>query len=297
MIPFLKNAFLFLMYVIIVVYLLTIDWVPYKKKSTFIYAAFDKQKLIEENNNKSKVYFTGGSSIAFGLNTKKINKITNFNCINLGLNGGLGAKFYLDQLTYSAKKNDIVIIFFEYGLPFEGFGELLGDIDELPFISLNFSQYIDFKKNCYYRNYRYYIQNKFVENSFYSRSGFNELGDFTGHWEKPNKLIETKKYDINYVSYVDELNAFNKIMNKKDIKVYFIYPPIRESCLKISKEYFFESITKFENLIEVPILTNIEEIVFPDSLFFDTKYHLNTQGVEIFSSFVAEKIFQISKLN
>ena len=50
-----------------VVYLLTIDWVPYKKKSTFIYAALDKQNLIEKSNKKPKVYFTGGSGIAFGL--------------------------------------------------------------------------------------------------------------------------------------------------------------------------------------------------------------------------------------
>ena len=280
-----------------VVYLLTIDWVPYKKKSTFIYAAFDKQNLIEKSSKIPKVYFTGGSGIAFGLDTKKIITLTNLNCINLGLNGALGAKFYLDQLIYSAKKNDIILIFFEYGLPFNGFGELLGDIDELPFINLNFNQFIDFKKNCYFRNYRYYIENRFVENSLYSRSGFNELGDFIGHWEKPNRAIETKKYEINYVNYVDELNDFNKIMNEKGIKVYFIYPPIRESCFKISKEYFFESIKEFENIVEIPILSSIEENIFPDSLFFDTKHHLNIQGVQNFSSFVAKKLFQISNIN
>lgn len=293
MILFLKKAFFFFLYIIIVVYLLTIDWVPYKKKSTFIYAAFDKQNLIEKSNKKPKVYFTGGSGIAFGLDTKKIITLTNLNCINLGLNGGLGAKFYLDQLIYSAKKNDIILIFFEYGLPFNGFGELLGDIDELPFINLNFNQYIDFKKNCYFRNYRYYIENKSVENSLYSRSGFNELGDFIGHWEKPNRAIETKKYEINYVNYVDELNDFNKIMDEKGIKVYFIYPPIRESCFKISKEYFFESIKEFESIVEIPILNSIEENIFPDSLFFDTKHHLNIQGVQNFSSFVAKKLFQL----
>ena len=297
MIPFLKKAFFFFLYIIMVVYLLTIDWVPYKKKSTFIYAAFDKQNLIEKSNKKPKVYFTGGSGIAFGLDTKKIINLTNLNCINLGLNGGLGAKFYLDQLIYSAKKNDIILIFFEYGLPFNGFGELLGDIDELPFINLNFSQFIDFKKNCYFRNYRYYIENRFVENSLYSRSGFNELGDFIGHWEEPNRLIEKKKYEINYVNYIDELNDFNKIMNEKGIKVYFIYPPIRESCFKISKEYFSESIKEFENIVEIPILSSIEENIFPDSLFFDTKHHLNIQGVQNFSSFVAKKLFQISNIN
>ena len=297
MIPFLKRAFLFFLYVILVVYLLTVDWVPYNKKSTFIYAAFDKQELIEKNDNESKVYFTGGSGIAFGLDTKEIITLTDLNCINLGLHGSLGAKFYLDQLIYSAKKNDIILISFEYGLPFNGFGELLGDIDELPFINLNISQYIDFKKNCYFRNYRYFIENKVVENSLYSRSGFNELGDFIGHWKKPNRSIETKGYDINYFSYVDKLNHFNNVMDKKGIKVYFIYPPIRESCLQMSKENFFESIKEFENIIEIPILNNIEENIFPDSLFFDTKHHLNIQGVQNFSSIVAKKLFQISKIN
>ena len=287
MIPFLKKAFFFFLYIIMLLYLLTIDWVPYKKKSTFIYAAFDKQNLIEESNRKPKVYFTGGSGIAFGLDTKKIINLTNLNCINLGLNGGLGAKFYLDQLIYSAKKNDIILIFFEYGLPLNGFGELLGDIDELPFINLNFRQYIDFKKNCYFRNYRYYIENKFVENSLYSRSGFNELGDFTGHWEEPNRSIEAKKYEINYVNYIDELNDFNKIMDEKGIKVYFIYPPIRESCFKISKKSFSKSIKEFENIVEIPILSSFEENIFPDSLFFDTQHHLNIKGIQNFSSFVA----------
>ena len=89
-----------------------------------------------------------------------------------------------------------------------------------------------------------------VENSLYSRSGFNELGDFIGHWKKPNRSIETKKYGVNYVSYVDKLNDFNKIMDEKGIKVYFIYPPVRESCLHLSKENFLNQLKNLKTLLK-----------------------------------------------
>jgi len=289
MILFLKKIFFFFLYISLIIYLLTIDWVPYNKKSTYIYAAYDKQRLIEENKNP-KVYFTGGSGLALGLDTKRIINETKLNCINLGLNGGLGAEYYLNQLIYSAKENDIVFIVFEYGLPVKGYGELLGDISDLPFVNLSIKQFLDYKKNCYYRNYRYYFENKWVEDALWSREGFNDLGDFIDHWGKPNKLIEAQEYIINYLDYIERLNTFYKIMSEKSIKVYFLYPPLRKSFYAISREHFDEYIPRFEKKVKIPILGSVEENIYPDSLFFDSEYHLNIQGINKYTSFIISKL-------
>ena len=90
---------------------MTYNWVPLNYKSHYLNAAYDKLELLA-NKKSPRILFSGGSSCSFGINTEKIETLFNFDVYNLGLHSALGVKYYLDQLLYHSKKNDVIFFFF-----------------------------------------------------------------------------------------------------------------------------------------------------------------------------------------
>ena len=70
-----------------------------------------------------------------------------------------------------------------------------------------------------------------------------------------------------------------KKMNENNIHVVF-YPPVISKSAYLNEKDDIESIVSALEHDSVPFMCPVMDFVYEDSLFFDTKYHLNKNGVQ-----------------
>ena len=108
---FIIKAIVFLLLILstifAVIYLQPVD--PDK----YLMVMLDKHKLLR-TTPQPRVILVGDSSLAFGMDSAMIKKATGYNVVNMGLHGGLGLIYIMDELKPYLKKDDIVIFALDY---------------------------------------------------------------------------------------------------------------------------------------------------------------------------------------
>ena len=119
-------------------------------------------------------------------------------------------------------------------------------------------------------------------NSVYSRSSFNLNGDVVRHLNRPipkNRIIELKMFYRKWEG-INLLNEFSKYARLNSIKVYFLFPNLPKTVFNKNKGVIFRYAKDLTSKLKMQILNKPEDFVFADSLFYDTYYHLNKQGID-----------------
>jgi len=212
-------------------------------------AIIDKHSRIKEIN-APKIIFAGGSNLAFGLNSEEVEKEFSVPVVNLGLHGGLGLKFILNELKSVIKNKDVVFLSIEY---FQGNNGNYG-------LKNNISKNYGEAKKYYTTNLiddafihidktREFIKTKIDERTgidfdfstksklvplVYSRESFDKYGDFIGHLGKiaPDKLRDRRIFTYIYWPGIEEINEFAIFAKKKNVSVFFLYPNYPDSQFK-----------------------------------------------------------------
>lgn len=263
----------------------------------------DNYLLEQENKNgllqqisSPRIILLGGSNCAFGYDSKMLSDSTCLPVINMGLHAGLGLKFILDNYLQYAQPEDIVVLSPEYDhfINNGAYGEKsLADLfweQPCKYVShMNSYQLCVIFKNtpaCIKEKFRYFFfADKIMGESIYVRHSFNEYGDVVAHWNKSNtykssdvgvEYQETPKVNRNFICYFAQMM---KKMNENNIHVVF-YPPVISKSAYLNEKDDIESIVSALEHDSVPFMCPVMDFVYEDSLFFDTKYHLNKNGVQ-----------------
>ena len=269
-------------------------------------AVIDKDSLIR-NVPSPRLIFAGASNLAFGLDSKLIEKELDVNVINMGLHGNFGLDFILNNVAMNIRQGDVVVLSIEYYLD-EMFYK---DIDYVLNVYPDAEKYVSRDPDFYAQELKYFVSEsqeswKRMSNTFfdkalkfkeakvfisdkvhsydtliYSRSVFNENGDVISHLGKqyPFELrgrtpLEVKDYSGN----IRKLNNFAGEVEKKGGRVYFTFASYPESEYEKNRKAVKDFETQLNNELKIKIITTPEELVYSDSLFFDTVYHLNEEG-------------------
>lgn len=264
-------------------------------KSFFVFATIvDKHKLLSESTSP-KIVFIGGSSLALGLDSTLIHKKTGLPVVNMGLNGGLGLRYMMNEVLTYIKSGDIIILTPEYD-HFQG-TLLNGDLNLLWVIQImprNLSYLSSWEQ---YRiclsNIPRFLKEKTLElltfspDPVYNRKAFNKYGDFVGHRNlNPAQALGgihmISREPINERAFA-AVEQFVTAINKRGARVVFIFPPLAQVQYQLdgNKEAIKKIYNKLRGIINLYIPSNPSEYIFPNKLFFDTVYHLNGIGVEI----------------
>jgi hypothetical protein len=261
-------------------------------------AFFDKEALLEDaKNHKSlSIIMIGGSNVSFSSNSKILKDSLNRPIINTGLIAGLGLKFMLDHTSKYLLPGDIVVISPEYEHFFntKAYGECtLGTLFYMyPSIGKEFNLAQINTVVCGISGSIQQIISANLARSNYKRLGFNEFGDYVAHWQLPSKphglpLLDTFK-DIN-TDFLDYYSQKVSLWRSQGIKVIIIPPPHPEKSHKIIKERIDALIPELESR-GINFAIPPEEFVYDESLFFDSRYHLNYTGLTIRTARVLEII-------
>jgi len=235
---------------------------------------------------KSKIILIGGSNLAFGIDSKKMEEDIGRPVINMGLFAGLGLKFMLAEIDTNVKPGDIIIVSPEYFLDKEGEYEIKNLASTLYPPATNYYKrniLDDFRAhlNRTRKNLEIVINKK--QNSLdevYSKKSFNEHGDMVGHLKlkRKNSLKKEAKMQYRYWEGIELLNRFYEKMQSRNVSVFFIYPPIAFSEFEENKKIIINYKDDIKKNLTMKILGTPEEFAFQDTLFFDTKYHLTREG-------------------
>jgi hypothetical protein len=251
-----------------------------------------------KNTPSPRIIVTGGSNIAFGIDSELMEKSLGLPVINHGLVVGLGVA-PIKELKEYIQPGDIIIISLEYynfldEVAFFGYPNYLADwiefspkrfkylpnpIGEMPNMTLIMLQR---KVN---RQINYYLYGKTLEpmRDIYTGDQFNSHGDFIGHLNiDPNNQpeIDSSAYPITMLdeAYVF-LADFNKYARTKGASVYYEPQPNRQSNCKTTG---YNNLKRFYRTLQressIPVLTPLDQLCMPDEYFFDTPYHLNAEG-------------------
>lgn len=261
---------------------------PPDVKNDYLAAMIDKHERLDQIR-QPKLILAGCSNLAFSVDSKKIQDSLKVPVVNLGLIADLGLDFILEELKFSAKENDVIIISTAY---FLNNGEY--EIQKLtasfyPEAHQFFKKSLKNEMICHVDKTRYNLKNfshkidNDSANIIYNRKGFNAFGDNESHLDKklPDELEDRRYFRYYYWQGIDKLNEFRLYMKEKNITVLFSYPPY--PALEFDKNIkVIEHLEKdIHQGLQVERLNQPEDCVYPDSLFFDTIYHLNKDGREI----------------
>lgn len=309
---FIFNIAIFSATIILTIQFYSIPLDRIDQKNNYLAAINIKHKRIEDIKN-NKILFVGGSNLAFGIDSKKIEDALGQPIVNLGMHGGLGLNFMLNEAAAVIKNGDTVILSIEYYLSTEGDFKLQKEVTKY------FPKANDYITTDYLRELSYTIQekaesiranisflkNKIINNTLatataenndalYHLKNFNVYGDMIGHLNMKSVDIEigSKPFKISYEYYkgIQLINYFIQIAKEKNVTVYFIFPPYPSYQFNMA----YSTIKKYEadlkRDLNAPILTKPEDSIYDKIMFFDTIYHLNKTGRAQHTQFIINTI-------
>ncbi len=255
-----------------------------KSDNDYMAAIIDKHKRID-SIKLPKIIFAGGSNLPFGIDSKMIQDTLQIPVVNLGLHAGLGLDFMLNELQSCIKNGDIIVISTEYFLD-------NGDYNLKKFTEKIYPKAQDYYTKNYLLEIQANIENtrnhlkalfkqkKKNEVSVYSRESFNMYGDIAMQLTilAPKNIKADHILHYHHWEGIQKLNDFNQFAKSKNVNVFFVYPAYQESKYLKNKTAIAKLNQDMKQQLQFKILGQHNDFIMSDSLFFDTTYHLISEG-------------------
>ncbi len=276
-----------------------------------LYAQIDKNELLK-NTPGPRIIFVGGSNLGFGLDSKRIKDSLHINPINTGIHINIGLKYMLSNTLKYIKANDLVILSAEYqqfyGNLADGEGELFSLVTDVVPQSKNLldtKQYFklmtlvpEFAQSKLQPRFLFYKYPQDTIIGRYDRKAFNQYGDATVHWKLPAE--NPKPYPAITAGFnenaLQNLIHFRNVLYQKKAKLYITFPGYQSTSYKNNLIQIKQIQQKLKDNHFVLISTP-EEFMMPDSLMFDTPYHLTKKGVNLRTGLLIKDLKKIINLN
>lgn len=299
---FLKEILLFILLVLAAFGLRA--YFGYVPRNAFLSLSGSKHARLKEIP-KPRIILTGGSNVLMGMETGRLeDAFPEYHAVNMSLTIILKPEFTLHDIQKDIQKNDVVIVSFEYESLIGGsyFGQLNGvylletmerhpaSVNALDWpqwkaifsgSALEYAGIVTRSSPLQLKNFRKPVRK---ESELYLQKNFNLYGDAIF------QLHETPKQDRSFGNLKDELdvtrimetvdllNEFSDKCKLKGARCFLSFPPYPESEYVKHQKLLNNIYKTIANKTVMPILGTPSEMLFADSMFWDTQYHLLQQG-------------------
>lgn len=306
--PFLRNLVLYTLSVLGLWALVTVVVFSLVETPITSYnaAAVDKKARLMALDSP-KIVLVAGSNFAFGIDSEMIETQTGYPVVNLGLHAGVGYQFYAEMAKDNLNKGDIVVVGFEYDL-YNG----LMDIESvLHTLEIDWSLAEDLAPQTWVsvatglpqytfnRAINTLLGKRLTYEGVYSRASFNVYGDIAV--DRPTNIMTNAARDAwvtidpslvtkDFLAY---FSAYKKAVEAKGATLVMTFASLDELNLDPDSD-IAGFMDKLESL-EIPLLHDPLEVVYPDDYFYDTHYHLNNTGVTIRTQALIDRLMPYLK--
>jgi hypothetical protein len=259
----------------------------HRKRDYHLMEFFIKQEMLRNKHlqKQPSIILVGGSNVAYGFNSELLHDSLSIPVINTGFNSDLGLKFILNNISNYLMEGDMLVIAPEYHHFFntQAYGKytltLLFYADPSVGVDFNVKQF-----NAIIDNTGIYIRNFLIHGLSKSTDfGLNKYGDRVTHWNKqPQSYKHISPGDFKTINmlFLDYYENAVAALRNRGVQVVIIPPSFEETSYKMIVEKLTCLFAEFEkrglNFAIPP-----QESAYPDSLFFDSYYHLGYEGVLI----------------
>jgi len=296
---FLVKLFYLIALIVLILSLLFI-MVPADPQAFF---ASSKLKMdLLRNTPSPRVLIMGGSNTVFAINSERMQNELGLPVVNTSLHGEIVINSMREMEPY-IQKGDIVVVMLEY--------ELFASQDALDGKDFFVAQWVEYDMSRvrlfpiqrdlkllqtiinlkFNRGLTRLMGVDFGRGVFIS-ANFNAQGDFIGALLAPpiddinnkSSYMPRKQFYPGTYAFLEE---FNQAALAKGAVVYYEFPASRELNCGVTGVDAFQKF--YDNLLKnttIPIITpfDLNQICLPDSMFYDTIYHVNGDGREILTT-------------
>ncbi len=259
-----------------------------------------------------KTVLIGGSNLAFGIDSAKMEEYTGRPCVNFGLYATLGTKAMLELSLGGLGRGDIVVLCPEtdpqtYSLFFDArsmcqaleakpsmfFGLENGEKAK---VAAALPEHLTSKLN-FYRT-----ATTPDPEGVYRKDSFNALGDvvFPREFNDMVPMFDETTVILPDASIVSEefigyVNDYAEKASKKGARVFFSFPPMNELAMAdgTDEKALYAFYSYLASVLDFEIISNINDYILDAEYFYDTNYHLNDTGVEYRTSLLARDINRV----
>lgn len=262
--------------------------------------SYNKLKALKDSN---KIVIIAGSNGSFGINSKMIHRAFNMPVVNTSTHAEIGVRMQFETYKDFLHRGDVVVFCPEYG---GDKSRLYGSTTLLRILSTHLpSAYgkLSFRQ-CFFLHK--YIGVSFAnslssmnDNAFdgpYSEKSLNKYGDvgcLRIHEDSIQKYHIYGKMDADMIEYLKSIKYYAE---KAGINFIFLPPTFMESNFKEeAKQIASIAYSLKVNGIMFDALPS--HYSFPDSLYFDTSYHMTLIGAQKRTEQVIRDINKLLKTN
>ncbi len=275
--------------------------VPANQKA-YLAALQDKQARLDSLivSGKPKMVSIGGSNVAFGLNSQKLEEAFHMPVVNMALHAGLRYEYMIKQVMDAPRSGDVYLIFPEFSQMYEplsiGTPILYQSLEVFPEGYAYCNQDgllggVKLRANAFVEIIQLKVKRSLgkamgmTEKNAYQRSVIDHYGDIwtpmtlKSRYKMDDKSMARDKGALPSPDFVRITNEFAEKAKAAGATVLFLFPAVAEAkwdegVAKATEEFLKEK-------LEIPIVNDPTEYVYPNDLFFDTKYHTTQAGREI----------------
>lgn len=266
-------------------------------------ALLDKHEMLRKTTGP-RIVVIGGSNVSYGLDSKRIEEALHIPVVNAGLHASLGMKFYLTDVKPYIREGDIVVVIPEYSQYYTD--SFYGNME---LVSILFDVYrdgmreIDARQWCHLMQFiPFYAASKLKIGKgpsaagpvgVYDRKAFNSYGDAYVHWTMPagkfKAAQKAREEDQVNPEAIKLLVDFQKFTEGKKATM-LLLPPAYQSTSFANQKPVIDKIYHAIQANHLPLIAAPERYEFPDSVFYDTNYHLILPGIERRSQLIIEDL-------
>lgn len=237
-----------------------------------------------------KIILTGNSNLAFGIDSSMLEKALNMPCVNLGLNGGMGYKFYEKIASVNIGKGDIVILSythykeeingtFLWGFYFstKKFRNLLFPV---PFLIRHLYALPAFMKYTATERVKNIFSSPSENKKIYHRASFNKYGDVAVSRPAVFTLDIPPQELIMEESTIERLNKWHTFIREKGAYLLAAGYPVYVGKRVVEKEKMAGFQAELQRRLSFPVISDFREYYFVPEYFFDSCFHLTKKGAE-----------------
>jgi len=249
---------------------------------------------------RGRIIIAGGSNVAFGVDSSRLQSALHRPAVNLGLHGGVGLAFMLNEVVDGTRAGDLVVLVPEYE-HFYGhlmYGELVAaellqhnwpafkyfnTRQQLGHLAINFPTLTGQEAFALLEEAKQSLRGSrtdFVESTVYRRDAFDALGDMVAHLKeapKPRQVVSSvqRLHGVFNHAAVRALAESVKAIQARGADVVVVYPPVAESYWQKNRDVIEELAGR---LSRQWMTSRPDDWVYDDGLFYDSAYHLNRDG-------------------
>jgi hypothetical protein len=272
------------------------------EENNYLAATMDKHQRLERME-PPRLILVGGSNVAFGFRSETLEEEVGMPVVNMGLVGGLGVEFMLNEVEGAIGRGDVVLLSFEYDLLSGGDSELI------------FRQIVELRPENFrhvpWRSWKDLITDhgtgvlggivrkslgtagvveepgETIQETAYRRRYFDAAGGYVGHHgsetslasvEPGRQLLGSMPVRAMSESVYRRLEEFAELCARRGAECFYTCPPHPKELLDSKRELIEANWARLGTIHGLTLLDRPEEQTYPLGKFFDTGYHLTARG-------------------